>query len=155
MTPAYRTRAPWRNSAGMLALAAIGVLAGHAQQVAAACIPGTADAFRSTLAPLDRPFARPGDWLEITLDPTCHAASPGFQDVNGNGIGADDVVVTIVFTPPGGALPNVVALATSCAGIGACPGVTSFTCVQVNQPSDPVNLEDPDAGHVRFRLPDT
>src|SRR5436309_3109413 len=59
-------------------------------------IPGTEKAFRSTLATADRPFARPGDWVELTLDPTCHSASPGFSTA------AADQVVTVVFKPANG-----------------------------------------------------
>jgi hypothetical protein len=42
-------------------------------------IPGTQRTFRGALATVDRPFARPGDTLDLRIDPGCHGASPGFS----------------------------------------------------------------------------
>src|SRR5262245_4087762 len=75
----------------------------------AACniIPPSVATVRATLASSDRPFARPGDWVRLTVDSYCAAASPGFVDA------AEDYVVTVVFTPPNAGPRNVVVLAAN------------------------------------------
>src|SRR5258705_11934037 len=50
----------------------------------AACniIPSASKAFRSSLGATNRPFAAPGDFVEVTVDPQgCDAASTGFAAV--------------------------------------------------------------------------
>src|SRR5438477_9165718 len=76
------------------ALVSAAVLIGG-RPVYGACniIPPATPTFRSTLASLDRPFARPGDWVKISVDPVCHSAASGFG-------GVADPVVTVVFSPP-------------------------------------------------------
>src|SRR5262249_510063 len=73
---------------------------------------GTTRAFRSTLATADRPFAVPGDQVQLSLDPRCHSASPGFSPPDQTS-GAVSDVASIVFRPPGGPRA-IVALATDC-----------------------------------------
>src|SRR5579862_6642764 len=41
-------------------------------------IPGTTNTFRGDRGSVDRPFTRPGDFVELRLSPYCDAASPGF-----------------------------------------------------------------------------
>src|SRR5262249_11123254 len=110
--------------------------------------------FRASLGNSDRPFARPGDWVTLTLDAMCDAASPGFSGTAAN------VVVSVIFTPPAGGPRNVVALATNCAAVdtascAAQPDVAAPTCLPVNLPADPVALEIVDQRTLRFRFPDT
>ena len=124
----------------------------------AACniIPGTVSSFSSTLGVTDRPYARPGDRLEIHLDPVCDAASPGF------GATPAGDVVTIVYTPPAGGPRNVVLVASDCAAVEparasceALPEVATATCIPA---TDPGALElVTNGGHesLRFRVPDT
>ena len=142
-----------------LPLCAVLVLAAvaYAASAHATCdlIPGVQQAFRGTLATGDRPFAEPGAWVTLALDPTCHGASSGFSTALG------DQVVTILFEPPQGAR-HVVVLATDCAAIeaerqacAAAPSVGSATCLDANQPAAPLDLAVPDASTLLLRFPDT
>ena len=58
--------------------AALMLPAGHAHAVCDV-IPGTQGAFRGALGVVDRPFARPGDPVELRLDPRVTARPPGFS----------------------------------------------------------------------------
>jgi Tol biopolymer transport system component len=146
------TQPPYRAvSAALLAI----ILAAGACDVHASCdvIPEAERTFRGALGMANRPFARPGDWVKLTLDPTCHKASPGFVRP------ASDYVVTVVFTPPAGPR-NVVALATDCAALNvrSCanrPDVASATCVKVNRSDQSVDFMKLDQATIRFRFPNT
>ena len=114
-------------------------------------IPPAVDSFRGGLGSLDRPFARPGDWVRLSLDPNCHgtAGLPG---------GAADQVVSLIFTPPAGGPRNVVVLAADCGAVdtAACAAradVAEAECVQVG--GGPIALDQPDPYTLRFRFPDT
>ncbi len=126
-----------------------------ARQADAGCniIPPAVTTFRGTLGSLDRPFARPGDWVKIALDPVCAASSAGFGPI------ASDSVVTIVFEPPAGGPSNVVAVATNCGAVdtatcAARADVASAACVAVNG-GLLEGLEAIDASTLRFRFPDS
>jgi Tol biopolymer transport system component len=144
-----------RAGVGTLFALALAVIAGRDARAACNIIPGTEQVLRSTLGSTDRPFAGPGDWVELGLDPTCHSASAGFSP------SAAGQVVTVVFRPAGG--PRDVAIvATSCAAIEAArqscearADVATATCFEVNQEGQPIALEVPDDRHLRFRFPDT
>ncbi len=132
-------------------------ISGSAFPARATCdaIPGTQQSFTSTLATTDRPYAEPGDWVRLSRDPVCHAASPGFATPPG------EQVVTLVFTPPGGAR-HVVALASDCGALesrrASCEersDVATATCLAVNPGGQPTDLVVPDPDHLRFRFPDT
>jgi Tol biopolymer transport system component len=123
------------------------LIIGSSERVArAACntIPGPSNAFRSQAGTVDRPFAGPGDFVTIGLDPVCDGSRAFAADPSGN-------VVTVVFTPPGGGARNVVVLATSCDGIGTCAGAGSTKCLV----GDPLSIQVIDGSHLRFRFPDT
>lgn len=79
-------------------------LAADARGVHAGCnlIPSAQTTFRAALGSTERPFAGPGDLLEVRVGPACEAASVGFSER------VTDEVVTFVFTPPGGTSKNVV-----------------------------------------------
>ena len=137
-----------------VSLIVLGLLlpAGIARAVCDA-IPGTQGTFRGALALVDRPFAGPGDTLDLQLDPTCHGASPGFSPT------ADRHVVTVLFRPPAGPR-NAVVLAPDCTGFAAARdrceaqlhGGTA-TCVVAG---DAVSvLERDGTRHLRVRFPDT
>src|SRR5439155_1274940 len=67
--------------------------------------------FRSALGATNRPFAAPGDFVEVAVDQArCDTGSPGFA-----ADGADHVV-TIVFKPTGGQARVVFLTAGSCGG---------------------------------------
>src|SRR5262249_41884459 len=85
------------------------VLLGHDAHAACNLIPSAAKTFRGALGATNRPFAGPGDFVEVAVDPTrCDAASPGF------GADGSDHVVTIVFTPSGGQARVVFLTAAAC-----------------------------------------
>src|SRR5262249_36500471 len=58
-------------------------------------IPGTAKTFNSTLGATNRPFAAPGERLELRVRP-CDPASAGLTADPANHL------VTVIFTPPSG-----------------------------------------------------
>lgn len=116
-------------------------------------IPGTANAFRGAVGTVDRPFAGPGDFVEVRLSPTCDAASPGLS-----GIAAP--VVTVAFRPPGRE-PDLVVLAPDCDALGAAvaacaarPGVGTAVC-RAADGSDVSVVERDGQARLRFRFPDT
>lgn len=138
----------------LAAMALLGEVA--PREVGASCdvIPPAGPSFRGTVANTNRPFARPGDWVTLTLDATCHGSSPGFSGT------AADQVVTVVFTPPAGGLRNVVALAENCAAVdtatcAARPDVAKAVCFPMNELGAPVALDRLDQRTLRFRFPDT
>lgn len=138
----------------MVALLAFALSVG-AERAEAGCdvIPPAVQAFRASRGTTDRPFARPGDWVRLALDPTCDAGAAGFGP-------ASNLVVSVVFRPPGGGPRNVVALATNCAGVdtascAALPDVANATCVTVNGAGNPAGLERIDSTTLRFRFPDS
>lgn len=130
------------------------------QQVHASCniIPGAARTFRSELGWVDRPFAEPGAWVEISLDSTCHGGSGGFSAA------AEDHTVTVAFNPPGGD-QTVIVLAEDCVGLTpqldactAAPSVVSTACIESTSSGADPNLAVVDRGgirYLRFRFPDT
>ena len=127
-------------------------------------IPQAQPIFRGTLGTLDRPFAGPGDFVELHVRPTiCDATSPGI------GTDPNSLVVTLLFTPSGGPKRAVVLTTQSCTDaalvqkLGACastPGMTGggVSCVHMNQ-SGPVDVDiinrNDAIPRLRFRFPDT
>ncbi len=88
-------------------------------------IPGTAKTYDGVLGATNRPYAGPGESLEIRLRP-CDVASTGFLPTGGAH------VVTLVFEAPDGT-NRVVALSDDCVGVdtascAATPGVSSAVC---------------------------
>src|SRR5262245_54585100 len=92
--------------AGLAALATVGT----ATPVHAACnlIPGTEKSFSATVGATNRPYAAPGERLELRLRP-CDTSS-GFLAAGGSH------VVTLAFKPLSGANKRIVVLAENCAG---------------------------------------
>jgi len=139
-------------------LLAVRCLFGAPAEAACNIIPGTTRTFRGARGVVDRPFAGPGDPVEIRLQPGCDDASPGFSST------ATDQVVTLVFTPPNGPR-NIVLLAASCDDIeaqrqacAAAPGVANATCVAFNQTgtAPAVEISERDGlRRLRFRFPNT
>ncbi len=84
-------------------------LGAHSALAVCDAIPGAQGSFRGALGAIDRPFARPGDPVELRLDPTCHGTSAGLDAI------ASNHVVTILFQPPAG-VPTAVVLAPDCLG---------------------------------------
>ncbi|MBI3784003.1 MAG: hypothetical protein HY270_11440, partial [Deltaproteobacteria bacterium] len=124
----------------------------------AACnlIPQTAKTFNSTLGATNRPFAAPGESVELRVRP-CDASSPG--------IAASPAanVVTVMFTPTNGAGRHAMILTTApdCSGLdlsnctAANLGATgSATCVAGASSGIEV-VNRPDGRSLRFSFPDT
>ena len=154
-----------RIRAALLATALL--FTGRTNGASANCnvIPGATDSFRGALGAADRPFATPGDIVEVSLQPgICDAETTAFVEQPGGATRADDYRVTLVFTPQQGAKSAVV-LATDCSqlapgspAVNACnaqlAGGTT-TCIQANTPGNPNALSVADALHLAFRFPDT
>ncbi|HEV7733486.1 MAG TPA: hypothetical protein VGR62_15065 [Candidatus Binatia bacterium] len=133
----------------------LGLAMAGAQDARAACnlIPGTARTFGATLGATNRPFAAPGERVELRLR-DCDASS-GFLPAG------TDHVVTLLFKPTSGANLRAVVVAADCGPIDmtACsnaPNVVSATCIQAT----PATLQtriDVDQGDRRlsFAFPDT
>lgn len=121
----------------------------------AACnlIPSAEQSFRGTLGTATRPFASPGEIVELRLRPTlCDQASPG-------GFASLDPMlyaVTLVFKPPppGAGARNVIVIATDCTGIGSCGGAASTTCVTAG-PNDLDIVTKDGENRLQFRFPDS
>jgi hypothetical protein len=111
-------------------------LAGEAR---ASCnvIPAATQDFRGALGSTNRPFASPGDVVEVRVRPAiCDDTSTSFVDLDGDGSLSDDHVVTVLFVPPNGGTRNAVVLAESCAAVdlGPCTaalGGGTAECIEV------------------------
>src|SRR5262245_23389540 len=91
------TKAPRKRRLALAAVLALAMLL-PARSLLAACnlIPSARKTFRSTLGAASRPFAGPGEFVEVAVDPTrCDAASGGLLPT------AAEHVVSVVFTPAG------------------------------------------------------
>jgi Tol biopolymer transport system component len=145
---------------------ALGLVALRPVVAKAGCdlIPQAQPIFRGTLGTLDRPFAGPGDFVELHVRPTiCDQASPGLP------ASVDDLVVTLLFEPNGGGPQRAIVLTTqSCADtdlqqqLATCeqtPNMTAggVSCVQMNAagPVDMDIVERDSIPRLRFRFPDT
>jgi Tol biopolymer transport system component len=142
--------------------AAVAILASWAvavRPVDAGCnlIPGTAKSFNAALGATNRPFAAPGEALEVAVRP-CDTASPGL------GAAAANHIVTVLFTPTTGAKNAVVLTADfDCATninpkLAACAaqltGGGTATCVPA--PQSGLQIVDRNGvPHLSFRFPDT
>ncbi|MGH3638869.1 MAG: hypothetical protein ACRDUX_07550 [Mycobacterium sp.] len=118
-------------------------------------IPGTARAFNAALGTANRPFAAPGERVELTLR-SCDTGSPGLT------ANAADHVVTVVFQPPMGpknavvltADPDCTAITPQLAACAAQLGGGAATCIAGTEAG--VAIVDHDGERfVSFRFPDT
>src|SRR3990172_521927 len=132
-----------------------------ASEAAAMCnvIPAATAEFRAALGGANRPFAGPGETVEVRVRPgICDDASTGFVDVDGDSDLEDDYVVTVLFVPPAGPA-NATVLAESCTGIdlASCDAQLTGTvqCVEVNGAGEPVGLDVLSANELQFLFPDT
>lgn len=149
--PALDSVALWLPAVLALSFALVPAETSHA---ACNVIPRASADFRGTLGTLDRPFAKPGDDVTITLDPLCHRSSAGFQRPE------DDLVVTVVFKPTNGPA-NAVVLTKNCSAIddgaltacSAALGGSSPSCQ--NSGIGTPRLTRLDRRKLRFTLPDT
>lgn len=122
-------------------------------------IPSASQAFRGTLGATNRPFAAPGDFVEVGVQPArCDVASVGF------GATAAEHMVTLVFTPPGTGQRRVVFLTSdpcsnqkgkqkACEAIPGV-GVGNVTCVE-GATAALAMVDRNGERRVSFRFPDT
>ena len=139
----------------LVAIAAVATVSATATRPAsAACnlIPGTAKTFNAALGATNRPYAAPGERLELRRR-FCDAGSGFLAD-------PADHVVTFAFKPSPGAT-RIVVLADDCgkvqlAACSSAPGVLSATCREA-VPGDLQLRTDVDQGDRRLvvRFPDT
>lgn len=144
-------------NAVVIALAIGLALLSGSRPIEASCnqIPGTVNVFRSALGTVDRPFAGPGDAVEIRLSPSCDD-SPGFA------VDPAAHVVSIVFRPLNGPA-SLVVMAADCAALAGeidrCRQTTNpllASCLQTGATAGPFELVSRDgATGFRFRFPDT
>ncbi len=132
----------------------VGVLAAAAPRVAGAgcnLIPGTEKTFNGVLGATNRPYAGPGERLELRLRP-CDVASTGFL------ANSADQVVTLVFKAPDGT-NRVVALANDCTGVdtATCSGMAGVASAACRVEPGLTTHLDVDLGdrRVAFPFPDT
>jgi len=130
-------------------------------------IPQAQQTFRGARGAADRPFAAPGDFVEIGVRP--QICDVGSEAIGAGGRTAADYVVTLVFTPESSGPRRVVYLTTgSCNSTAnqsrtqacqATPGVTAVHCQQVNRVGQPTGLvlttRRQDERRLSFRFPDT
>ncbi len=128
----------------------------------AACnlIPSASKTFRGALGATNRPFAAPGDFVEVAVDTIrCDTVSAGFAAA-----GADHVV-TLVFKPTGGQARVVVLRSGSCTSATAksqqraceaTPGVGVGNVLCVRASIDDLAVVDRNGiRRLSFRFPDT
>ena len=99
----------------------------------AACniIPSVSKAFQSSVGATNRPFAAPGDLVQVAVDPAgCDLTSTGLLG------DPTQEAVTIVYTPSGRAAPHVVVLATDCSD--ATLQTNLLTCQTVARSQTPI-----------------
>ncbi len=114
-------------------------------------IPGTEKTFNGVLGATNRPYAGPGEMLELRLRP-CDVGSTGFLP------DPADQVVTLVFKAPDGT-NRVVALATDCSGVdtATCAGTAGVASAVCRVEPRLATRIDVDLGDRRlaFPFPDT
>ncbi len=150
MTP--HTLVPVRHWPTIL-LAAFLILASMPRAATGGCnlIPGTEKTFNGVLGATNRPYAGPGERLQLRLRP-CDVASTGFL------ANSADQVVTLVFKAPNGT-NRVVVLANDCTGVDTATcagtaGVASAACRVEPQLGTHLDVDLGDR-RITFPFPDT
>ncbi|MBY0274234.1 hypothetical protein K2Z84_02745 [Candidatus Binatia bacterium] len=145
-----------------LALVLVAIIVPRRADAACNLIPSASKSFRGTLGDLNRPFAAPGDFVEIGASPArCAGKSPGFS------ASEDGQIVSVVFKPPGGSSHVAFLTTGDCNGADALQkktaceaavGAGRVSCVQAGLLSLSINLAVVDRNGERklsFRFPDT
>lgn len=150
-----------RRLLGVLAVCGIALAASDARAMCNV-IPAATQDFRAALGSVNRPFAGPGEFVEIRVRPAiCDSASTGFVDVDRDGSKSDDHVVTVLFVPPNGGTPNAVVLAENCDTIDltTCTAQLnggSATCRTANDSDFPgTQIRVPSLNELQFSFPNT
>ena len=117
-------------------------------------IPGAVESFPGAAGSLDRPFASPNDWVEVSTTARDGCTGGEFAPT------PEENLVTLVFSPASGAPARVVVLAPDCDAIlaerTACEAATDaeVTCIG-DSPADPVLIPRGGEERLRFLFPDT
>ncbi len=136
----------------ILAAAALYALPEHAL---AACnlIPGVEKVYASHRGAVNRPYAAPGETMELRLR-ACDVDTAGFEAT-----GADHVA-SFLFKPTGGGANHMVVVAADCLSVdtatcAADPGIDAVTCIEA--PAALNSRTDIDDGDLRLvvTMPDT
>jgi len=139
----------------LLTLGLVLVLGVRVASAACNLIPQTTKIFDSVVGTTNRPFAAPGEPIEVGVRP-CDSSSAGLS------MTASDQVVTVVFTPEAGAMRNAAVLtAGTCAALStelaACTGALGggqVTCIE--GPAAGFKTVQRAAGpHLQFAFPNT
>jgi len=140
-------------------VAVLAAVLSAARIAGAACnlIPSATQTFRGALGATNRPYAAPGDFVEVGVRPgACDGASPGL------GALASDHEVTIVFTPPSNGARRVAFLTSDCASPAsvakrqACETVVGTGRVAcVDSAAGLALVTRNGVPHLSFRFPDT
>jgi hypothetical protein len=120
-------------------------------------IPAATRDFRAATGSANRPFASPGDYVEVRVRPgVCDAESTGYVDLDSDGQRADDQVVSVLFVPPQGA-PHAVVVAPSCAGVdvAGCAAALGAGGTAECRPAAVGDVFAPNPNELQFRFPDT
>lgn len=130
-----------------------------AREARAMCnvIPAATADFRSAAGSTNRPFASPGDYVEVRVRPeVCDAESTGFVDLDSDTGRADDQVVSVLFTPPQGP-KHAVVLAESCVGVdvAGCAAALGAGGTAECRPVAPGDVLAENESELQFRFPDT
>lgn len=143
---------------GWASILLVGMLAASDADAGCNIIPSATQSFRGALGSANRPFAGPGDFVELGVEPgRCDAASAGF------GPAGDDHVVSVVFKPEAAPARVVFVTSESCTGGKAkalrqgcesVAGVGNVTCVQA-PPNDLAIVDRNGIPRLSFRFPDT
>lgn len=147
-----------RRFALVVALLLIPIPHGRSARAACNLIPSAQNTFRSTLGATSRPFAAPGEFVEIAVDTTrCDGASAGLLPT------AAEHVVSVVFTPDDATARQMVVLSPmGCAtpamqsALAACQVATGITPSCRAVPSGDIGLVTRDGTpRLAFRFPNT
>jgi cysteine-rich repeat protein len=131
-----------------------GFLTAGSAQAACNLIPGTTLTFNSTVGATNRPFAAPGERVEVRTRP-CDPVESGL------GGSAAENIITVVFTPRDLETNAVVLTAAAdCSAItpllGACENSLKGSAICIAAPESGMEVVDRDGvPHLSFRFPDT
>ncbi len=141
---------PTKRSASLVVAKGLclALLAPHGVSAACNVIPSAVSTFRGATGSLDRPFARPGDWVTLSLSGPCAGDAAPLPD-------SAALIVHIVFAPLGGEAPRLVALAESCQGVASESCGLPVTCFPAGPGQGFLSLDRLGDDALRFRLPDT
>lgn len=123
-------------------------------------IPSAAQAYRGTVGSLNKPYAAPGDFVEVGVAPAgCDGTSEGIGGPAGPTSAYD---VTVAFTPSAGGTRRVVVLTSDCDAAGArlatcgdAPGLEDSRVSCIDDTAGLALVDRNGVPRLSFRFPDT